>query len=62
MSRIDYQKLREMREKISLPDLCRTGFFFCNGCGRITEKHEETGACIICKSPRVKWCPPALPQ
>lgn len=58
MNRIDYQAAQRVREKLSLTDLCTTGFFFCGSCQKVTQKTDtEPSKCVRCGSFRVKWCP-----
>lgn len=57
----DVEKLALINRKLSLVDVCLTGFWFCKGCQRITEIEENyagTNVCVLCESPRIKWHQP----
>ena len=55
-------KLRKLSFDLSLVNLSATGFWFCRGCQKVTEREEVEGmgcgCCCLCGSPRIKWNPP----
>ena len=59
---INKAELSRIKGKLSLVDMCESGFWFCAACQHITELNTEGAynACVICGSPRVRFCPPAF--
>lgn len=58
------RKLDEINCKLSLVDVCMTGFWWCKSCARITELEELNGGmvCAICQGPNIKHHPPVFTQ
>lgn len=57
------QNLSSLGFEKSVPnfaDAATNGFEFCLGCQRVTRKVQRgvRFVCVLCGSPRVKYCPP----
>lgn len=50
-----------VRERLHFGELCRSGFFFCVSCQKVTEKiGDDLNKCCWCGSMRVKWFPAVI--
>jgi hypothetical protein len=56
-------KTQTLSFDLNLVDLSVSGYWFCNGCNKITEPAEDQhgmNKCRLCESHRIRWNPPVF--
>ena len=64
MRLINRGKIQEIRARLSLLNVCVTGYWFCTSCQHVTESEErrDNFVCAICGRTTIKWNPPLFSE